>query len=992
MTSCGNAGGKSSLAISDSGFDNKRDMLSSFRDKEREGRSHNKVNDKYRVASLFTGIGAWEKAMKNLNIDYDLVHFAEIDKWAETSYCAIFDEDKEKNIGDITKVNPKDMNDFDLLFYSPPCFTEGHLVMTSNGYKEIQNIELGDYVLTHNNQFKKVINTMASESNDIFSIKCQGVAEPIICTSNHPFYARKKEMIWNNEKRRYERVFGEADWIDAGSLSKDYYVGLAINNENKLPKWEGVSIDKHGNIQNTLVEKFKNKRFWYIVGRWLGDGWLRIKKNPKGEKSKYETIICCSHDELYELKKEIGDVFNYSVVKERTTYKIFFYNKELTMYLSQFGRMSYNKHLTGDVFNLPKELVTEVLRGIMDSDGSFYYNGSSRNRMNKITSTSKELLYGVGQLVMKLGYTYSIIYTKRPDKCTIEGREVNQRDTYAISFSRPTVYGFFENNMLWMPVKNVTKLNNHEYIDVYNFEVENDNSYTVNNITVHNCQSFSMAGKQLGFDDERGILFFDALRIIKEKKPKYALMKNVKGLTGKKFHNEFQTMLKKLEETGYNNYWQILNAKDYGIPQNRERVFVVSIRKDVDDYTFEFPEPFDSGLRLKHLLLNNVDKKYYIKDEKVTNLLSELREKDFLKMSTRNNNKIISVNNPKYSTQSVFLIDGIAPTLRAGNEHCKIVCAERGRYLPSGRIKQQLEIRKDFNTNAITTVQKDNLVIEPAILRAERTEYGKSIRKEYEAGKIKVKRRDIRTFQPRKDGLSNTLTTVQHDNLLLEPKSQRKSGSHLSPNELIFIGGIGSKDWAGDGKTLSRNFPQGNRVYSSNGIACSQTSQGGGIGSYTGLYLEDYIQLIEIKCTCGLLYISDNLARRCPFCSNKKEEETNRLQLHTRLSGGIWDRAQDNVKRVYKESGIAPTISTCQGGHTEPKVAQVSNEIRIRKLTPQECWRLMGFTDEDYFKARKTLEKTYYNGRDRSNSQMYKQAGNSIVVNVVEEILKKLLE
>jgi site-specific DNA-cytosine methylase len=103
------------------------------------------------------------------------------------------------------------------------------------------------------------------------------------------------------------------------------------------------------------------------------------------------------------------------------------------------------------------------------------------------------------------------------------------------------------------------------------------------------CQPFSRQGKELGFQDQRGILFFDALRIIKEKQPKYAIMENVKGLTQKKFKNEFKAILDELEKAGYKNYWKVLNALDYGFPQNRERVFIVSIRKDID-HDFSFPE------------------------------------------------------------------------------------------------------------------------------------------------------------------------------------------------------------------------------------------------------------------------------------------------------------------------------------------------------------------------------------------------------------------
>lgn len=102
------------------------------------------------------------------------------------------------------------------------------------------------------------------------------------------------------------------------------------------------------------------------------------------------------------------------------------------------------------------------------------------------------------------------------------------------------------------------------------------------------CVSFSLAGKMKGLEDLRGTLFYNALEVIKAKKPKYCIMENVANLVGKKFKNDFQAMMDALELIGYNNYWKIINAKDF-IPQNRERVYLVSIRKDIDNYTFVFP-------------------------------------------------------------------------------------------------------------------------------------------------------------------------------------------------------------------------------------------------------------------------------------------------------------------------------------------------------------------------------------------------------------------
>lgn len=150
------------------------------------------------------------------------------------------------------------------------------------------------------------------------------------------------------------------------------------------------------------------------------------------------------------------------------------------------------------------------------------------------------------------------------------------------------------------------------------------------------CQTFSVAGNQLGFDDKRGVLFFDSLRIIENKRPPICLMENVKNLAGKKFDTEFKLMLKSLEDLGYKNYWKVMNLKNYGLPQNRERLYIVSIRTDIDDGKFTFPEPYDTGLRLKDFLESNVDKKYYISEDKTKKLIESLKEKQLKNISSIN--------------------------------------------------------------------------------------------------------------------------------------------------------------------------------------------------------------------------------------------------------------------------------------------------------------------------------------------------------------------
>lgn len=126
------------------------------------------------------------------------------------------------------------------------------------------------------------------------------------------------------------------------------------------------------------------------------------------------------------------------------------------------------------------------------------------------------------------------------------------------------------------------------------------------------CQDISLLGKQKGLIDENGIttrsgLFFDAMRIIRETQPKFLIAENVKNLANKRCEKQFKVILTELEMAGYNNYYAVLNSKDYGIPQNRLRLFIVSIRKDIDNETFEFPIGFPLELKLQDLLEDNID-------------------------------------------------------------------------------------------------------------------------------------------------------------------------------------------------------------------------------------------------------------------------------------------------------------------------------------------------------------------------------------------------
>lgn len=348
------------------------------------------------------------------------------------------------------------------------------------------------------------------------------------------------------------------------------------------------------------------------------------------------------------------------------------------------------------------------------------------------------------------------------------------------------------------------------------------------------CQDISTAGKQRGFTDENGNLtrsglFFEALRVIKDLQPKYAIAENVKALTSKKFTEEFRTVLTELDAAGYNNYWQVLNAKDYGIPQNRERVFIISIRKDCDAGHFSFPAPQELKLRVKDMLESEVDDNYYLTGEGAQRLIRAY--------AARVNGAITE----------------------------PVICASRGRNPenPSDR------------TARAPTEQR---------------------------------------LEPKNDGTSNTITTVQKDNLLLvlEPK-------------IKIIG--------------STNGHQSGNVMHHNTDLCPRLTVAG------------HVEPLKI------------------------------LQIGNLLPDAGRKFTNPQTGRVYDPQGLSPTINTAQGGQREVKIIEATPEAyRIRKLTPRECFRLMDFTDAEFDRIKGV-----------SNTQLYKQTGNSIVVSVLAAIFNRLL-
>ena len=257
------------------------------------------------------------------------------------------------------------------------------------------------------------------------------------------------------------------------------------------------------------------------------------------------------------------------------------------------------------------------------------------------------------------------------------------------------------------------------------------------------CTDFSAAGLQKGGEKGSGTrssLLWECERAIIAKRPKYLLMENVAALVSSKFIKLFNRWQSTLEVYGYTNYAKVLNAKNYGVPQNRERIFMVSVRNDVKD-KFYFSQPFKSNIRLKDILEDKVDEKYYLSEDK-------FKEKITGRMVKKVGNL-----NPSGSGMNgnVFSSDGLSPT--------------------------------------ITTNKGEGLkILEPSILKKKRTEEQKKIRSIKKDKGIGFK--EGCCLVPVNDGLSNCITSVQNDNLLYEPKMMQFKDNKLRIKQATLKGYI----------------------------------------------------------------------------------------------------------------------------------------------------------------------------------------------------------
>ena len=507
---------------------------------------------------ICSGIGGFRLGLEWAG--HKCVGYCEYDKFARASYEAMYDTEGEWKAEDVTKLTPEEIPYADAWCFGFPCFEAGTLVMTDRGYKCIEHIQAGNQVLTHKNRFRPVVRPMKHKAGEIYELDVFGV-ENLRVTGEHPF------LVKDGDSAKWKAV----QELEAGDL-----IAVPVNRKAELPEWDGITYERRGKECRLDGLDLGSRDFWWFVGCYMGDGWYRVTRR-KNASDNYRVVVACNEEKLERLKRHVDGMFRYSVAKERTVYKVHFTNKELTVFLMRFGKGAGGKRLTETVFNLPEDLLRAFLEGYFETDGCMV------GKYRQASTISRELAYGIRDCVHKAYRMPCAVYrNEMPETCVIEGRTVRQHDFYTVRFKegRSDRDGsFFMDGYVWCRFRGSRKVPFDGY--VYNMEVEDDNSYTAGGLAAHNCQDISIAGKQRGLRGKRSGIYYSIIDLIKGKeegdKPTYLLVENVKNLLSVNAGFDFAAVLSEMDEAGYDVRWQVLNSKDFGVPQNRERVFLIAV-------------------------------------------------------------------------------------------------------------------------------------------------------------------------------------------------------------------------------------------------------------------------------------------------------------------------------------------------------------------------------------------------------------------------------
>ena len=412
--------------------------------------------------------------------------------------------------------------------------------------------------------------------------------------------------------------------------------------------------------------------------------------------------------------------------------------------------------------------------------------------------------------------------------------------------------------------------------------------------------------------------------------PQVLLMENVPQVIGTNAINDFQEWRAKLESLGYSNYVEVLNAKDYGIPQNRERCFMVSI---LGDYNYNFPKKIPLDKKLKDLLEDNVDEKYYLSDKMIKTVL------DRTPIGEKNNfaNNII----------------GKEANRNAGTITCKAGSRGSDNYIITNMTQA------DVDKNIYLKDKEDKLYIKEATK--------KGYKEAYEGDGIDISSRMETHRGTVQSGMAQTIKTSIDVGVVVKGNNLK----HQMCNDLIATGKVKENDVIRHSYSTSRMNGEMKDIQQNNISPTLDTRC-----DCLGVCVKDeYVGTYQYSKSDNFMQGKDR------FCENKEVSSTILTQPKEGvvLLGGIGEKKSNGGTQWYQQDriyddNIAISVTTICNPYYKC-------DLRIRKLTGKECYRLMGFSDVDCDNARKVL----------SESMIYHTAGDSIVVNVLEAVFKQML-
>jgi intein/homing endonuclease len=378
--------------------------------------------------------------------------------------------------------------------------------------KAVEDVEVGNVVLGDDCKWHKVVKTMVNPASVIYTIKAQGLLDTK-ATANHPIYVRHMKRhypTYEDGRRGNERVFSKPEYVAVKDLKKGDFIGFPI-------------LQYENNRMNVTPEEA------WLVGRYIADGYVNNNQRSNRPKGQYnhKVIYCIGKGKVEHFKAHV-EKYHVCLKKDATVTKGEIISERLMFFCMMCGKGAEGKEIPGDFLNLPKNLLKALIEGYMSGDGC------KRNGINKATTISRDLALSLQVAVHKVyGVPAKIYFTKRPPKTVIQGREVNQHDTYQVTWLDKVPnqsQAIVEDGYIWQPIRKVTK--EEVKTSVYNFEVKDVHSYTANGMMVHNCQDLSVAGKRAGLEGERSGLFRTAIDIVhglrnRTGMPRYFVWENV---------------------------------------------------------------------------------------------------------------------------------------------------------------------------------------------------------------------------------------------------------------------------------------------------------------------------------------------------------------------------------------------------------------------------------------------------------------------------------